>query len=210
VTGPLQSAADWRWQVAAEQAHRVLSAQPSRRVSVPRTAMVTGGALVLLIGLALVLGPGSVGRFVVAGAAAVIGLVVVIADAVRLARKQLVTRPLLPRERSAVQRVIRRRATAPDDRLDVVRAAALQASGGIGLASACGQVLLFTGIAFASPSLGLLFALVAALWAGNLFVLLRNVVLANRYLDADPVHLRNHDARSGTGETPSGSIESRT
>lgn len=206
----MQTAADWRWHVAAEQANRVLSAQPPRRVSVPIIATGAGGALVVLVGVAIVLGPGSVGRFVVAGVAAVIGLVIVIADAVRLARKQPVTRPLLPRERSAVQRVIRRRETAPDDRLDVVRAAALQTSGGVGLTSACGQVLLFTGIALASPSLGLLYALVAALWVCNLVVVLRSVVLANRYLEADPVHLRNHDARSGNGETPSGSIESRT
>ncbi|WP_144710352.1 hypothetical protein [Curtobacterium pusillum] len=208
--------AEGRWALADEQAQRALAGPAPRRVSLP---IVAGGgvSLVVLIGVALSFPPESTGRLVtgVVGAAAGFGLfftdaVRAIRDRSRRPERTAVTKSLSPREQRAVQRVIRRRQEAPDDRLDVVRAAAAQAAAGRGLPMTVGLVLAWTSGASMGTPTSIPYAVVAGIGVVTTIVALRDVVLARRYLAetpagdrSRPLPDRNRGTRSGHGDAPS-------
>lgn len=98
-----------------------------------------------------------------------------------------VTQPLSAQERHAVARVIRRREQAPSDRLDVVRAAALQNAGGLAIPSAAGPVILVTAVAVSGSSFWVVYLGLGIAFAVATAIALRDVALARRYLAAEPV-----------------------
>ena len=109
-------------------------------------------AVVALVGTALTFAPGSTGRWVTGIVGMVVGLALVLTDVVRTARARSqhpelapVTKHLSPRERSAVQRLIRGRVQAPEDRVDVVRRAIATAGTLRGSAPARAEVLVVGG-----------------------------------------------------------------
>lgn len=186
--------AEWRWTLAEHQARLVLRHPAPRRPSLPVVAVVLAVAVVALVGTALASAPDSTGRWVSAIVGTSVGVVLVFVDVVRAVRARSrhpdltpVTKHLTPRERSAVQRVIRGRVQAPADRVDVVRASAMQTAGGLTIPAAAGQLLVFTGIAVSGVTFWPLYAVVATLWAVPVVVALRDVALARRYLDRAPV-----------------------
>lgn len=139
------AAAEWRWARAHEQARLVLAAAPPRWVSLPWLAAALVVTLVVLVGVALASGPESTVRWAVAIAGVVAGFGVLVFETARMVRgrtrhpeEQPVGRALSGRERYAVDRVIRGRTVAPDDRLDVVRATARQTAAGRALVAVAG------------------------------------------------------------------------
>lgn len=186
--------AEWRWALAEHQARLVFEHPAPRRRSLPLIAGAVAVAVVALVGTALTFAPESTGRWVTGIVGMVVGLALVLTDVVRTARARSrhpelapVTKHLSPRERSAVQRAIRGRVRAPEDRVDVVRASALQVAGGLVIPSSAGQLLLFTGIAVSGVTLWPLYTVVATLWAVPLVIALRDAALARRYLERAPV-----------------------
>ncbi|MCT9620021.1 hypothetical protein [Curtobacterium sp. C2H10] len=187
-----------RWALAEERARLVLDAQPPRRLPIATLTVAFAAAVLALIAAALVFAPDSDGRWVAATVGVGVGFAVVILDSSRTFRSSRhperlpVTRSLSGRERHAVDRAIRGRADAPDERLDVVRATAVQSSSGRALLSTGGWLVLMTSVAVSSIffwPLYLAAAIAAAVAVGFGF---RDVVVARRYLTGDPV-----DPRSG-------------
>ncbi|WP_439693806.1 hypothetical protein ACRQ4B_06130 [Curtobacterium sp. SP.BCo] len=208
------AAAEWRWAQADEQARLVLAAPPLRHVSIP---LVVGGlvaVLAVLIGIASVSDPESAGRWVTGIAGAVVGLGLIGVDVVstvqgrtRHPERAAVTRSLSGRERHAVDRVIRGRVTAPDDRAAVVLGTAVQTAAGRSLPSVTGQVVLFTGVAVSGTWIWFLYTAAAVVSAMAVAVAIRDVVLARWYLAAEPERLRSRplpDRNSGTRSGRSG------
>jgi hypothetical protein len=118
--------------------------------------------------------------------------------------------PLQQHEQRAVTSAATGRRAAPADRLAIVRARAVELADGTGLQLTTGLVVVWAAVAFSGVTLWPVSLAGGIAAAGQFAWTARSVVLARRYLGAHPVHLRNSDARSGNGETPSGSIESRT
>ncbi|MFJ2979367.1 hypothetical protein ACIPEP_10960 [Curtobacterium sp. NPDC087082] len=187
-----------RWALAEERARLVLDAQPPRRLPIATLTVAFAAAVLALIAAALVFAPDSDGRWVAATVGVGVGFAVVILDSSRTFRSSRhlerlpVTRSLSGRERHAVDRAIRGRVDAPDERLDVVRATAVQSSSGRALLSTGGGLVLLTSVAVSNIffwPLYLAAAIAAAVAVGFGF---RDVVVARRYLAGDPV-----DPRSG-------------
>lgn len=187
-----------RWALAEERARLVLDAQPPRRLPIATLTVAFAAAVLALIAAALVFAPDSDGRWVAATVGVGVGFAVVILDSSRTFRSSRhperlpVTRSLSGRERHAVDRAIRGRVDAPDERLDVVRATAVQSSSGRALLSTGGGLVLLTSVAVSNIvfwPLYLAAAIAAAVAVGFAF---RDVVVARRYLAGDPV-----DPRSG-------------
>lgn|GEM_PF-3413402 len=187
------AAAEWRWALAAERAERVLDGDAQPRVSLPLVA----GALVVAVGALVVVatsfGPDDVGRWLTAIVGAVTGLLVVVVEVVRALRERArpsaeepVMKGLLRREQSAVVRSIRRRSPVPDDRLDVVRATAVQQARGRTLPAACAQPLVWTGLAVSGVDLWQVYAVLAMLWVLIAATTFREVLLARRFLGPEP------------------------
>lgn len=186
--------AAWRWQQADDAARLVLATGAPKRAPVPMLAAVLVAGVALLIVAALLNAPGSTGRWVVATVAAVVGISLVAVDVVRAVRGRAwhperlpVGRSLTDRERRAVGRAIRGRVAAPDDRSEVVRATAVQRSGGRGLLSVIGQFVLLTGFAVSGAVFWFVYLAAAVAAAVALAVALLDVLAAQRYLDAHPV-----------------------
>lgn len=186
------AAAEWRWTQADEQARLVLESDPRHRASIPLALGVLAAAELVLVVVALSFDPESVGRWVTAMVGAVVGLAVVIVEVIRTVvdgarypERQAVIKGLLTREQSAVSRAIRRRSPVPDDRLDVVRAAAVQQARGRTLPAACAPFLLWTALAVSGADLWPMYTAVAALWGVAGIHAFREVLLARRYLDSE-------------------------
>lgn len=187
-----------RWALAEERARLVLAAPPPRRLPIATLTVAFAAALLALIAAAQVFAPDSDGRWVAATVGVGVGFAVVILDSSRTFRSSRhperlpVTRSLSGRERHAVDRAIRGRVDAPDERRDVVRATAVQSSSGRALLSTGGGLVLLTSVAVSNILFWPLYvaaAIAAAVAVGFGF---RDVVVARRYLADDPV-----DPRSG-------------
>ncbi|MFJ3320113.1 hypothetical protein [Curtobacterium sp. NPDC086286] len=187
-----------RWALAEERARLVLDSQPPRRLPIATLTVAFAAAVLALIAAALVFAPDSDGRWVAATVGVGVGFAVVILDSSRTFRSSRhperlpVTRSLSGRERHAVDRAIRGRVDAPEERVDVVRATAVQSSSGRALLSTGGGLVLLTSVAVSNIlfwPLYLAAAIAAAVAVGFGF---RDVVVARRYLAGDPV-----DPRSG-------------
>lgn len=95
-----------------------------------------------------------------------------------------VTKSLSGRERYAVERVIRGRAVAPDDRLDIVRATARQTAAGRAVVAVVGQLVLFTSIAVSGIGFWMIYVAVAIAWLVAVVFAFRSVIVARRYVAA--------------------------
>ncbi|MDP4332640.1 hypothetical protein Q7F20_04605 [Curtobacterium sp. A7_M15] len=186
-----------RWALADEQARIVLDARPPRRLSIAAVVVVVAAAVIGLAVVALVSPLDSDGRVATTAAGAVIGLAVVIVDASRTYRSRRhperlpVTRALSGRERHAIDRVVRGRLVAPDERLGIVHAAAVQSSSGRALLSTGGFLVLLTSTAVAGGFPWPLYVAAAFAAAIAFGFAVRDVVVARRYLDGHPVELRS-------------------
>ncbi|WP_412168554.1 hypothetical protein ACLUS2_016685 [Curtobacterium flaccumfaciens pv. flaccumfaciens] len=219
-----RAAAGRRWAEADERAHLLLAQTRTPSPPVLGFVVAVGLVLVALCIAAVAVRAGSDARFAVAGVVTALGFVIGLGDAVRVrirrrrngaeARRAPVLAPVLAplqqREQRAVTEAATGRRAAPEDRRIVVQARAVELGGGGELASLAGFVIVCSAITFAGGAFWPFAVAGGIATAGQFAWTARSAVLARRYLDAHPVHLRNRDARSGHGETPSGSIESRT
>ncbi len=215
-----RAAAGRRWAEADERAHLFLAQTRTPSPPVLGFVVAIGLVLVALCIAAIAVPAGSDARFAVAGVVTTLGFVIGLGDAVRVlirrrrngaeARRAPVLAPLQQREQRAVTEAATGRRAAPEDRRIVVQARAVELGCGGELASLAGFVIVWSAITFAGGAFWPFAVAGGIATAGQFAWTARSAVLARRYLDADPVHLRNHDARSGNGDTPSGSIESRT
>lgn len=185
-----------RWERADEQARAVLAAAPPRPASISIVLAITVVVLAVQVASAVVFAPGSTGRFVMLVVGALAGFGVVITDAVRARRAGRrgtvpVTRSLSRRERHAVDRAVRRRVLAPDDRLSVVRAAAVQTASGRALPAVVGNVVLFTALATSGVAFWYLYLSCAIVAVVALVIATSDVFVARRYLAGDPVRPRS-------------------
>ncbi|PZE59669.1 hypothetical protein DEJ04_07520 [Curtobacterium sp. MCLR17_044] len=209
-----------RW-AESEQRARAVSAQPPGAVLQVRwfVLAIVLVLVVLAVG-AIVLPAGSDARFTLSAVVAGLGFVAGLSEAVQVsirrrrngvaARPVAVLAPLQQREQRAVTAAATGRRAAPTDRLAIVRARAVELTDGTGIQLTAGLVVVWAAVAFSGVTLWPVYLAGGIAAAGQFAWTARSAVLARRYLDAHPVHLRNRDARSGHGETPSGSIESRT
>lgn len=214
------TAADLRWAESEERARAVSVQSPGAVLQVRWSVLAIVLVLVVLGGGAIVLPAGSDARFTLSAVVAALGFVAGFSEPVQVgirrkrngaaARPAPVLAPLQQREQRAVTAAATGRRAAPADRLAIVRARAVELADGTGLQLTMGLVVVWAAVAFSGVTLWPVYLAGGIAAAGQFALTVRSVVLARRYLDADPVHLRNHDARSGNGETPSGSIESRT
>lgn len=221
-TNAESTAVDRRWGVAEERARAIL-ALPRDDVRPIRVFVASVGLVLVLVVLciaALVLPAGSDARFTFSAVVAALGFVVGVSEVIQVgvrrrrhgaaARPAPVLAPLQQREQRAVTAAATGRRAAPADRLAIVRARAVELADSAGLQLTAGLVVVWAAVTFSGVTLWPVYLAGGIAAAGQFASTARSVVLARRYLEADPVHLRNHDARSGNGETPSGSIESRT
>jgi len=215
-----RAAAGRRWAEADERAHLFLAQTRTPSPPVLGFVVAIGLVLVALCIAAVAVPAGSDARFAVAGVVTALGFVIGLGDTVRVlirrrrngeeARRAPVLAPLQQREQRAVTEAATGRRAAPEDRWIVVEARAVELGDGGELPSLAGFVIVWSAVAFAGGAFWPFAVAGGIATAGQFAWTARSAVLARRYLDAHPVHLRNHDARSGNGETPSGSIESRT
>lgn len=221
-TNAESTAVDRRWGEAEERARAIL-ALPRDDVRPIRVFVASVGLVLVLVVLciaALVLPAGSDARFTFSAVVAALGFVVGVSEVIQVgvrrrrhgaaARPAPVLAPLQQREQRAVTAAATGRRAAPADRLAIVRARAVELADSAGLQLTAGLVVVWAAVTFSGVTLWPVYLAGGIAAAGQFASTARSVVLARRYLEADPVHLRNHDARSGHGETPSGSIESRT
>ncbi|MBT1541106.1 hypothetical protein KK103_04975 [Curtobacterium flaccumfaciens pv. flaccumfaciens] len=214
------TAVERRWVESEERARAVSAKSPGAVLQVRWFVLATVLVLVVLGVGAIVLPTGSDARFALSAAVAALGFVAGISEAVQVgirrrrngvaARPAPMLAPLQQREQRAVTAAATGRRAAPADRLAIVRARAVELADGTGLQLTVGLVAVWAAVAFSGVTFWPVYLAGGIAAAGQLAWTARSAVLARRYLDADPVHLRNHDARSGNGDTPSGSIESRT
>ncbi|MBT1586157.1 hypothetical protein [Curtobacterium flaccumfaciens] len=210
---------DLRWAESEERARAVSAQSPGAVLQVRWFVMAIVLVLVALGVGASVLPAGSDARFALSAVVAAGGFVAGISEAVQLgirrrrngvgARPAPVLAPLQQREQRAVTAAATGRRAAPADRLAIVRARAVELADGTGLQLTAGLVVVWAAVTFSGVTLWPVY-LAGGIAAGQFAWTARSAVRARRYLDVHPVHLRNPDARSGHGETPSGSIESRT
>lgn len=209
-----------RWAESEERA-RAVSAQPPGAVLQVRWFVLAIVLVLVVLGVgAIVLPAGSDARFTLSAVVAGLGFVAGLSEAVQVsirrrrngvaARPVAVLAPLQQREQRAVTAAATGRRAAPTDRLAIVRARAVELTDGTGIQLTAGLVVVWAAVAFSGVTLWPVYLAGGIAAAGQFALTARSTVLARRYLDAHPVHLRNHDARSGNGDTPSGSIESRT
>lgn len=209
-----------RWAESEERA-RAVSAQPPGAVLQVRWFVLAIVLVLVVLGVgAIVLPAGSDARFTLSAVVAGLGFVAGLSEAVQVsirrrrngvaARPVAVLAPLQQREQRAVTAAATGRRAAPTDRLAIVRARAVELTDGTGIQLTAGLVVVWAAVAFSGVTLWPVYLAGGIAAAGQFAWTARSAVLARRYLDAHPVHLRNRDARSGHGETPSGSIESRT
>ena len=211
---------DLRWAESEERARAVSVQSPGAVLQVRWSVLAIVLVLVVLGGGAIVLPAGSDARFTLSAVVAALGFVAGLSEPVQVgirrsrngaaARPAPVLAPLQQREQRAVTAAATGRRAAPADRLAIVRARAVELADGTGLQLTMGLVVVWAAVAFSGVTLWPVYLAGGIAAVGQFALTVRSVVLARRYLDADPVHLRNHDARSGNGDTPSGSIESRT
>ncbi|WIE79728.1 hypothetical protein [Curtobacterium sp. MCSS17_016] len=209
-----------RW-AESEQRARAVSAQPPGAVLQVRWFVLAIVLVLVVLGVgAIVLPAGSDARFTLSAVVAGLGFVAGLSEAVQVsirrrrngvaARPVAVLAPLQQREQRAVTAAATGRRAAPTDRLAIVRARAVELTDGTGIQLTAGLVVVWAAVAFSGVTLWPVYLAGGIAAAGQFAWTARSAVLARRYLDAHPVHLRNRDARSGHGETPGGSIESRT
>jgi len=209
-----------RWAESEERA-RAVSAQPPGAVLQVRWFVLAIVLVLVVLGVgAIVLPAGSDARFTLSAVVAGLGFVAGLSEAVQVsirrrrngvaARPVAVLAPLQQREQRAVTAAATGRRAAPTDRLAIVRARAVELTDGTGIQLTAGLVVVWAAVAFSGVTLWPVYLAGGIAAAGQFAWTARSAVLARRFLDAHPVHLRNRDARSGHGETPSGSIESRT
>ncbi|MBF4628216.1 hypothetical protein [Curtobacterium flaccumfaciens] len=211
---------DLRWAESEERARAVSVQSPGAVLQVRWFVLTIVLVLVVLGGGAIVLPAGSDARFTLSAVVAALGFVAGLSEPVQVgirrkrngaaARPAPVLGPLQQREQRAVTAAATGRRAAPADRLAIVRARAVELTEGTGIQLTAGLVVVWAAVAFSGVTLWPVYLAGGIAAAGQFALTARSRVLARRYLDAHPVHLRNHDARSGNGETPSGSIESRT
>lgn len=211
---------DLRWAESEERARAVSVQSPGAVLQVRWSVLAIVLVLVVLGGGAIVLPAGSDARFTLSAVVAALGFVAGLSEPVQVgirrkrngaaARPAPVLAPLQQREQRAVTAAATGRRAAPADRLAIVRARAVELADGTGLQLTMGLVVVWVAVAFSGVTLWPVHLAGGIAAAGQFALTARSAVLARRYLDAHPVHLRNRDARSGHGETPSGSIESRT
>ncbi|MBF4614239.1 hypothetical protein [Curtobacterium sp. VKM Ac-1376] len=211
---------DLRWTESEERARAVSVQSPGAVLQVRWFVLAIVLVLVVLGGGAIVLPAGSDARFTLSAVVAALGFVAGLSEPVQVgirrkrngaaARPAPVLAPLQQREQRAVTSAATGRRAAPADRLAIVRARAVELADGTGLQLTMGLVVVWAAVAFSGFTLWPVYLAGGIAAAGQFALTARSIVLARRYLDAHPVHLRNRDARSGNGQTPSGSIESRT
>jgi len=209
-----------RWAESEERARAVSAQSPGAVLQVRWFVLAIVLVLVVLGVGAIVLPAGSDARFTLSAVVAGLGFVAGLSEAVQVsirrrrngvaARPVAVLAPLQQREQRAVTAAATGRRAAPTDRLAIVRARAVELIDGTGIQLTAGLVVVWAAVAFSGVTLWPVYLAGGIAAAGQFAWTARSAVLARRYLDAHPVHLRNRDARSGHGETPSGSIESRT
>ena len=209
-----------RWAESEERARAVSAQSPGPVLKVRWFVLAIVLVLVVLGVGAIVLPAGSDARFTLSAVVAGLGFVAGLSEAVQVsirrrrngvaARPVAVLAPLQQREQRAVTAAATGRRAAPTDRLAIVRARAVELTDGTGIQLTGGLVVVWAAVAFSGVTLWPVYLAGGIAAAGQFAWTARSAVLARRYLDAHPVHLRNRDARSGHGETPSGSIESRT
>lgn len=182
--------AEQRWAAAEARALDVLALPATRRFSVARATalLVLPAALVLVVGL--VFPPDSTGRWVVAWTGLAAYTAVLIASLVVAARDRRrgrvsppVTDVLLPREQDAVRRVVRECERAPEDRLDIVRAAAVQRARTPAIALHAAIVTFGAAAVLVAGDFWVLNAGWAAVGLGSGAISVRSAFLAQRYLD---------------------------
>ena len=210
---------DLRWAESEERARAVSVQSPGAVLQVRWFVLTIVLVLVVLGGGAIVLPAGSDARFTLSAVVAALGFVAGLSEPVQVgirrkrngaaARPAPVLAPLQQREQRAVTAAATGRRAAPADRLAIVRARAVELTDGTGIQLTAGLVVVWAAVAFSGVTLWPVYLAGGIATAGQFAWTARSAVLACRYIDAHPVHLRNHDARSGNGDTPSGSIESR-
>lgn len=182
--------AEQRWAVARARAMDVLVLPAPRRFSVALAIalIVLPAVLVLVVGLAFP--PYSTGRWAVAWTGSLAYAVVLAASlAVESGNRRRgrvsppVTDVLLPREQHAVRRVIRERERAPEDRLDIVRAAAVQRARTPTIALQAAIVTFGAAAVLVAGDFWLLNAGWAVVGLGSGAISVRSAFLAQRYLD---------------------------
>jgi hypothetical protein len=214
------TAVDRRWAESEERARAVSARSPGAVLQVRWFVLAIVLVLVVLGVGAIVLPASSDARFALSAVVAALAFVAGVSEAVRVGIRRRrngastgaggAAAPLQQREQRAVTAAATGRRAAPADRLTIVRARAVELADGTGLQLTMGLVVVWAAVAFSGVTLWPVYLAGGIAAAGQFAWTARAAVLARRYLDAHPVHLRNHDARSGNGETPSGSIESRT
>jgi len=209
-----------RWAESEERARAVSAQSPGPVLKVRWFVLAIVLVLVVLGVGAIVLPAGSDARFTLSAVVTALGFVAGLSEAVQVsirrrrngvtARPVAVLAPLQQHEQRAVTAAATGRRAAPADRLAIVRARAVELADSTGIQLTAGLVVVWAAVAFSGVTLWPVYLAGGIAAAGQFALTARSAVLARRFLDAHPVHLRNRDARSGHGETPSGSIESRT
>lgn len=195
-----ETAARHRWALAQERAEAVLAVADitDRERSVRAVAWMLGGAVaaaVVLVVLGLTLPPEAPARWVVSvgvGVGAVVLLVVqIVRAAVARRRDGLAPEPVVAvlqtRERHAVRQAFHGRRAVPDDRHDIVDAAAVQAASGAELVSFCITAVLWTSAAAAGGTIWPMYAALAVVSAAAVVVPARDMLAARRWLAQHPL-----------------------
>lgn len=188
-------AAAQRWALADERARAVLAATPitDRQRAVTPIAQLLGASaavLAVLVVLGLTLPPDAQTRWVVSIAVAVGALVVLILDIIQRRRHAASLPPVVAvlqtRERHAVRQAFQGRRAVPDDRREVVDAAAVQAAGGSELRSLVVTAVLWGSIAASGATIWPVYAVLALVNTAAVVVPALDTLAARRWLAQHP------------------------
>lgn len=195
-----ETAAGHRWALAQERAEAVLAvaAPADRQRSAGGVAWVLGGSagvVAVLVALALTAPPEAPARTVVAIGVALGALVLMVTQIIRAAAARRRAGPspapvvavLQTRERHAVRQAFHGRRLVPDDRHDVVTAAAVQAASGTELVWFCATAVLWVSSAAVGGTLWPMYAALAVVNIAAVVVPARDTLAARRWLTQHPL-----------------------